>query len=194
MYNYFTSSVKYRLLSLYQRFRIVKYRLFSDNNFLSNDVIIYQPVLAKGCGIISLGKCFLGVRSSAYNLNGYIYLEVRSESALIQIEDGVWINNNAVISVSRSSVKIGANTLIGTGFTAYDSDGHDIHPDRRNSGSPICADIVIGKNVFIGSGVTILKGVTIGDDAVIGAGSIVTKNVPTRVIVAGNPACKIRDL
>ena len=36
--------------------------------------------------------------------------------------------------------------------------------------------------------VTILAGVTIGENAIIGAGSVVTKDVPPNLIVAGNPA------
>jgi maltose O-acetyltransferase len=37
-------------------------------------------------------------------------------------------------------------------------------------------------------------GVTIGDDSVVGAGSVVLKDVPTGVLVAGNPARVVRSL
>ncbi len=46
----------------------------------------------------------------------------------------------------------------------------------------------------IGSGAIILCGVEIGEGAVIGAGSVVTRNVPPHVIVAGVPARTIRSL
>lgn len=46
----------------------------------------------------------------------------------------------------------------------------------------------IGKNCFIGGESIILPGITIGDNCVIGAGSVVTKDVPPRSVVAGNPA------
>jgi acetyltransferase-like isoleucine patch superfamily enzyme len=52
---------------------------------------------------------------------------------------------------------------------------------------------VIGRNCFIGGCSLILPGVTIGDNCVIGAGSVVTKDVPARSIVAGNPAQVIRS-
>lgn len=46
----------------------------------------------------------------------------------------------------------------------------------------------IGENCFIGGRSLILPGVEIGDNCVVGAGSVVTKSVPPRSIVAGNPA------
>lgn len=52
----------------------------------------------------------------------------------------------------------------------------------------------IGKNVFVGGHVIILKGVTIGDGAIIGAGSVVTKDVPTNEIWAGNPATFVKKV
>lgn len=50
----------------------------------------------------------------------------------------------------------------------------------------------IGHDVWIGRSAIVLPGVTIGNGAVIGAGSIVTKNVPSYAVVAGNPATLIR--
>ena len=47
---------------------------------------------------------------------------------------------------------------------------------------------IVGNNVSIGSNATILGGVTIGDGALIGAGAVVTKDVPSETVVAGNPA------
>lgn len=52
----------------------------------------------------------------------------------------------------------------------------------------------LGNYVYLAWGVLVLPGVTIGDYCVIGAGAVVTKNVPPRSIVAGNPARVLRDL
>jgi len=46
----------------------------------------------------------------------------------------------------------------------------------------------IKKGASIGSSVTILCGITVGEDAIVGAGSVVTKDVPPSMTVAGNPA------
>jgi acetyltransferase-like isoleucine patch superfamily enzyme len=51
----------------------------------------------------------------------------------------------------------------------------------------------IGRCCFIGGGSIILPGVQIGDESIVGAGSVVTKDVPPRCIVAGNPAQIIRE-
>jgi acetyltransferase-like isoleucine patch superfamily enzyme len=51
----------------------------------------------------------------------------------------------------------------------------------------------IGQCCFIGGGSIIMPGIQIGDESVVGAGSVVTKDVPSRCIVAGNPAQIIRE-
>ncbi|WP_205880817.1 acyltransferase [Limisphaera ngatamarikiensis] len=50
------------------------------------------------------------------------------------------------------------------------------------------------RRASIGSGATILCGVTIGEGAIVGAGSVVTRDVPPRTIVAGNPARVLRPV
>lgn len=54
-------------------------------------------------------------------------------------------------------------------------------------------DTYIGKNCFIGTQSIIMPGVRIGDECVIASGSVVTKDVPSHSIVAGNPAHIIRS-
>lgn len=55
------------------------------------------------------------------------------------------------------------------------------------------ADTRIGKRCFIGGRSLILPGITIGDQCIIGAGSVVTKDIPSNSIAAGNPAKVIRS-
>ncbi len=138
--------------------------------------------------MIILGNCSLGVWPSPYFLNGYIHIEARSSGSKVIIGDGVYINNNAVIIADRSCITIDANTLIGPEFTVFDSDFHDLHPERRNSGTYECLPVTIGENVFIGSRVTVLKGVTIGKNSIVAAGSVLGMNVPENTIVGGVPA------
>lgn len=54
--------------------------------------------------------------------------------------------------------------------------------------------VKIGNRVWIMPNVTIINGVTVGDEAVIATGSVVTKDVPSRCLVAGVPARVIKQL
>ena len=82
---------------------------------------------------------------------------------------------------------IGDGTQIGPAVQIYAAD-HPRDPEVRRSGLEFGRPVNIGRNVWVGGGAIILPGVEIGDDAVIGAGSVVTKNVPAKTIVRGNPA------
>ena len=53
---------------------------------------------------------------------------------------------------------------------------------------------LVKKGAAIGSNATILCGVTVGEGAIVGAGSVVTKDVPARTIVAGDPAKIVRKI
>ena len=54
--------------------------------------------------------------------------------------------------------------------------------------------ITIENDVWIGSGAIVTDGVTIGEGAVVAAGSVVTRDVPARTLVAGSPAREIREV
>ena len=53
---------------------------------------------------------------------------------------------------------------------------------------------IVKKGASIGSNATLLCGITVGSGSVIGAGSVVTRDVPDKTIVAGNPAKIIRTI
>lgn len=53
---------------------------------------------------------------------------------------------------------------------------------------------LVRKGASIGSGATVLSNVTIGERAIVGAGSVVTRDVPSHAIVAGNPARVLRSI
>lgn len=71
---------------------------------------------------------------------------------------------------------------------------HPLDVERRNKNLEKGVPVTIGNNVWIGGNTTILPGVTIGDNTTIGAGSVVTKNIPSNVVAAGNPCKVIKEL
>ncbi len=183
-----------RLDAALRRGRIWKYRALSSCRHVSGTPILRQPVLFLGAGAIALGRDVeFGWATSKSFYTGYCHLEA-SRGAAIEIGDEAQINNNAFFKSQGPGIRIGRGALIGSEVTIYDSDFHDLRPDRRRDGDPRMGSVDIGENAFVGDGVTILKGVTIGADSVIGAGSVVVSSIPAGVIAAGNPARVIRSI
>ena len=81
-------------------------------------------------------------------------------------------------------VFVGDRVMISSGVSIRTHD-HGYSPHAK----PVTHELVIGDEVWIGSGASILPRVrSIGPGAVIGAASVVTRAVPERAVVAGNPA------
>ena len=68
---------------------------------------------------------------------------------------------------------------------------NDRYP-RSKQYPDVFSGIIIREKASIGANATILPGITIGKEAMVGAGSVVTKNVPPKALVVGNPARIIR--
>ena len=149
-------------------------------------------------GTIKIGsdfKCNNKVTSNSVGLIQPCVFNFSATGSELIIGNNVGISGSTICA--RQSVTIGNNVLIGSGCLITDSDAHPIDwLDRRkgNYGNTRCSPIIIGDDVFIGARSIILKGVTIGDRSVIGAGSVVTRDVPSDCIVAGNPAIVIKVL
>lgn len=110
----------------------------------------------------------------------------------ILVGNNVFININCTI-IDGGEVHIGDDCLIGPNVQ-FLTVGHDQNPNLRLAKHNYAKDIVIGQNVWLGGGVIILGGVIVGDNVVVGAGSVVTKNIESNCLYAGNPAKKIRSL
>lgn len=150
-------------------------RLGFFNVKIGKGVRVNQRVTVMGRVKVFIGD---GVHLCVYPSPGYkrgeFYIEARSPDAQIVIEERVLINNNAIFIADRSSITVGARTLIGPNFVCVDSDFHPLNPTNRLSAEYTCSPVVIESNVFIGEGVKVLKGGFIAKDQVVGgAGKIV---------------------
>ena len=108
---------------------------------------------------------------------------------------------NAVL-LCELDVQIGSYVIIGWNTTLADTDFHPIAPAERIADAIACSPlgkgrprpevikrpVIIEDDVWIGPNATILKGVRIGAGSFIEAGSVVSRNVPPRTRVLGNPA------
>ena len=104
----------------------------------------------------------------------------------IFLGSNVFLNFNCIV-LDVVPVRIGDGTQIGPGVQILAAD-HPRDPALRQKMLESGRPVTIGRNVWIGGGAIILPGITIGDHAIIGAGSVVTRDVPSGVTVAGNPA------
>ena len=130
------------------------------------------------------GSCELG-REVVFGRN--VVLDVRGK---LEIRNHCYLNDHVRL-ICHESISIGDNVLFGAYVSLYDHD----HAYQMNKGvlefsGYNTSPVQIGSNVWIGEKVTVLKGVHIGDNVIIGAGSVVTGNIPSNVMAAGNP-CKI---
>jgi acetyltransferase-like isoleucine patch superfamily enzyme len=119
------------------------------------------------------------------------------------IGDDCSVGTNAVLEVGN---RIGSGTRIHSGcFLEHVILGarvflgpHVVFTDDPHPMCPRYLECVLGAtvedDVSIGANATILPGLRIGAGSLIGAGSVVTKNVEAGVVVAGNPAVRVKDV
>ncbi len=179
---------------LFIKLRILKYNLLSDCKRVDRKPDLHFPLLLKGKGSIRFGQNFQnGVVLAHHYYSGYNYILAVNDDSRVEIGNNVVMANGASIQ-AVSTVTVGDHSMIGINCFLIDTDGHDLHPDRRMDGDIKTAPITIGKNVVIFYESIIMKGVTIGDNSIIGARSIVTSDIPPNVFAAGSPARVIRSL
>jgi len=112
----------------------------------------------------------------------------------VEIQKGVRIGNRCKISSHTficEGVELEDEVFIGHNVTFT----NDLFPRATNGNGALqseadwkCIPTRVKRGASIGSGATLLCGITIGEGALVGAGSVVTKDVTSGAIVAGNPA------
>lgn len=125
------------------------------------------------------------------------------EQGRIEVGDYCYFTN--AVLLCELSVRIGNYVVIGWNTTIADTDFHPLAPALRIADAIACSPLAAGRprpavaqravviedDVWIGPNATILKGVRIGAGSFIEPGALVTRDVPPRSRVAGNPAAVI---
>ena len=144
-----------------------------------------------------IGKdVYLKSNKESYFLNMHSPVKIIADRKDAKIEIGSKTRINGACIHAYNSIIIGKGCLIAANCQIIDGSGHDLSfPDVENRGKTKghTRPIVIEDNVWIGANSIILPGVKIGTGSIIGAGSVVTKNVPSMSMAAGNPAKLIRS-
>ena len=156
----------------------------SPNQLIAADVKLGQGV--RIYGFVNLYGCEIGDESKI--------------GTFVEVQKGAKIGRRC---------KISSHTFICEGVTIEDEVfiGHgvmftnDLHPRATTADGNLqteadwqCLKTLVKRGAAIGSGATLLCGITIGERAIVGAGAVVTKDVPSGAVVAGNPARILRKL
>lgn len=133
-------------------------------------------------------KELLGKSENAF-INPPFYCDYGSH---IEVGKDFFANYNCTI-LDVGKVRIGDYVQLAPNVAIYTA-GHPVHPATRNTLYEYGMEINIGNNVWIGGNTVICPGVTIGDNTVIGAGSVVTRDIPSWSVAAGNPCRVLRKI
>lgn len=101
--------------------------------------------------------------------------------------------NTGLLILDEAKVEIGDDVFMAPRVCIYTA-AHPLDADVRRTGLEYAKGVVIGSDVWIGGNVVINPGVAIGDNVVIGSGSVVTKDISSGVVAAGNPCRVIREI
>lgn len=198
-----------KLIRIPRRIRKYYFLIFNRYKFGINGIIfghrmkVYNQLfleLRSGSSII-IGNDFTFTSGDSYNplcrnIKGCIHTQLPSSKIII----GNNVGMSSTCLWAKESIKIGDNVNIGGDCIIFDTDCHNLdyivrrYCDSRDGDTANSAPVIIEDDVLIGTRCIILKGVTIGARSVIGCGSVVTKDIPSDCIAAGNPCKVIRYL
>jgi acetyltransferase-like isoleucine patch superfamily enzyme len=147
---------------------------------------------------------FLSRRDSALRIGSQctmdgVHFAIGTEGR-VEIGDYCYFTN--AVLLCECELRIGDYVVIGWNTAIADTDFHPLAPAERIADAIACSPlgkgrarpeiprrpVIIEEDVWIGPSATILKGVRIGAGAFVEAGTVVTRDVPSRARVLGNPA------
>ena len=151
---------------------------------ITSDVVLGKDV--KIFGLVNLYGCTIGDRTKV--------------GSFVEIQKNAVIGSDCKISSHTficEGVHIADKVFVGHGVTFV----NDLYPEAVRVDGTMQTETdwkvvptYVEERASIGSNSTILCGITIGHNAIIGAGSVVTKDVPSNQIWAGNPARFLRKI
>jgi maltose O-acetyltransferase len=120
----------------------------------------------------------------------------------VTIGGGTNIRGEGIVKIGNSA-SVGIQSVFDSRDSIIIEDGvqlapsvkiltHDSSVRDTKDGEVIFKKTVLQKKSYIGSGAVLLPGITVGSKAVVGAGAVVTKDVPQKVTVVGNPAKPVK--
>lgn len=170
--------------------------LFKSINFLILSIlyVIYRSIFLPPLRVIFLvmlgsniksNVTIMGVKFFNWHHKGFAGLKIGKEcfigdETLIDLYEGVVLEDQVTLAQ-----RVTVLTHLNVGFTD--------HPLQKFF-PKVSSQVVFKKGSVIAASSTILPGVTVGENSFVAAGSVVTKDVPDNVLVAGVPAKVVKEL
>ena len=160
----------------------IKFKLARKDVKIGSAFRVYGKMIIRGPGKVRIGSNFYVDGLT----NNHVCLSVGVPGALIEFGDNCGLNGT-VLQCSNH-IRVGDWSNIADAYIT-DTPAHALSKNRRQLGSIDISGVPIEmkQNVWVSTKVVILHGVTIGENSVIAACSLIRKDVPANVMVAGNP-------
>jgi len=180
-------------------------KYYNSISFLTNDThskgingypILFEQETSIDYIIKNFDELIVAIGNNKARLNISINYKAKGIKLATIIHEKAIISENAIIgegtvvlanAVINSFATIGKCCIINTGaIIEHDctiQDGVHISPNAAMGGT-----VLIGENTWVCIGSSISNNIRIGENSVIGAGSVIIKDVPSKVLVAGIPA------
>lgn len=149
----------------------------------------------------NIKNCTIGKNTEVWNFVNLYNCEIGTNckiGSFVEIQQGVKVGNKVKIESHAficEGVEIKDEVFIGH-HAVFINDNYPRATTNKGAVKTkkdwVVQRTVVMKGASIGSSATILGGLIIGEDAMIGAGAVVTKDVPNKAIVSGNPARLVR--
>ena len=117
------------------------------------------------------------------------FVKIKASNGRLVIGERVMIATGVFIDAHAGGLAIGDDSMVGPNCVLvsvnYRYDRLDVPIQRQ---AKISKGIRVGRDVWLGANVVVLDGAAIGDHTIVGPGSVVTGQLPDRVIASGSPA------
>ena len=168
--------------------RAVAFRLRHPSASFGRSFAFRGSLTVRGPGRVTVGDHVMFDNATGHDNR----LLTFTGSARLSIGNDCYVNGAEI--ACRDEVTIGDRCILAE-CLIMDTEFHSVTADRHDRTAAVrTAPVRLGRNVWLANKVIVLRGVTIGENSVVGAGSVVTRDVPPDVVVAGNPARIVKQL
>ena len=195
LFNYVTQNVSIKYESNYKR--MIAGSLYKTSNYEKelHKKAVLKTMEYNKTSPYEIEKRQEIIKNLFGSTKGYFYLEPSIKvdyGCNIHIGENFYANFDSVF-LDVAPIVFGDNVYVAPRCCFYTA-GHPIDSTIRNMDFEYGISIRVGSNVWIGGSVVVNPGVTIGSNVVIGSGSVITKDIPSNVVAAGNPCKVIREI